>query len=240
MGSTETIAQVHPKQLTEALHQAALDKGSVFQRGRVEHIEIADKDGKPTVVGVRVDGHVIECDKVVVAMGPWSATVAKGLELPPVYGQKYHSVLVQNARELSQAVFFQGLDDPEVYPRPKGEVYVTGFPDAPVLVEEEPGKEEVRQGVVDKLVGAMKLVSKEVGEAPITKAQACHLPIAPDGDPIIGKHPTVEGAYLATGHGCWGILLAPATGLAMSELMLDGKATSVDLGPFDPKRFLNR
>jgi hypothetical protein len=38
------------------------------------------------------------------------------------------SVLMQNKRELTQAVFFQGLGDPEVYPRPKGEVYVTGFP----------------------------------------------------------------------------------------------------------------
>ena len=35
---------------------------------------------------------------------------------------------MQNKRELTQAVFFQGLGDPEVYPRPKGEVYVTGFP----------------------------------------------------------------------------------------------------------------
>ena len=44
------------------------------------------------------------------------------------------SVLMQNERELTQAVFFQGLGDPEVYPRPKGEVYVTGFPGLPLLV----------------------------------------------------------------------------------------------------------
>ena len=33
-----------------------------------------------------------------------------------------------------QAVFFQGLGDPEVYPRPDGDVYVTGFPDPPAEV----------------------------------------------------------------------------------------------------------
>ncbi len=44
-----------------------------------------------------------------------------------MYGQKYHSVLYKNARTLTQAVFFQGLGDPEVYPRPEGEVYVTGW-----------------------------------------------------------------------------------------------------------------
>ena len=47
----------------------------------------------------------------------------------------------------------------------------------------------------------------------------------------------VAGAYVATGAGCWGILCGPATGLAMSELVLDGAASSVDLAPFDPSRF---
>ena len=35
----------------------------------------------------------------------------------------------------------------------------------------------------------------------------------------------------------WGILWAPVSGLAMSELILDGKASVVDLAPFDPGRF---
>lgn len=210
--------QVHPKQLTEALFEEAKQRGCSLKAGRVEKIEIEDKDGTPTVVGVRVDGEVIACDKVVIAMGPWSSSAAQGLHLPPMFGQKYHSVLVQNKRELSQSVFFQGLGDPEVYPRPKGEVYVTGYPDAPIQVEEGPGDEEVRQDVCDRLLGAMKMVSTEVGEAPVTKTQACHLPISVDGDPMIGKHPKVEGAYIATGHGCWGILNAPATGLALSEV----------------------
>jgi len=194
--------QVHPKELTEALFKEAKQRGCELRTGRVEKIEIEDKEGVPTVVGVRVDGEVIPCDQVVIAMGPWSSSAAQGLQLPPIFGQKYHSVLVQNKRELSQSVFFQGLGDPEVYPRPKGEVYVTGFPDAPVQVQEAPGDEEVRQEIVDRLLSAMKAVSTEVGEAPVTKTQACHLPVSVDGDPIIGQHPKVKGAFIATGHGC--------------------------------------
>lgn len=34
-----------------------------------------------------------------------------------------------------------------------------------------------------------------------------------------------------------GIAWAPACGLAMAELILDGECTSVDLSPFDPARF---
>jgi glycine/D-amino acid oxidase-like deaminating enzyme len=43
-------------------------------------------------------------------------------------------------------------------------------------------------------------------------AQSCHLPVSSDGLPIMGKLPDVTGAYVATGHGCWGILNSPATG----------------------------
>jgi glycine/D-amino acid oxidase-like deaminating enzyme len=39
---------------------------------------------------------------------------------------------------------------------------------------------------------------------------------------------------LATGHSVWGMLNAPATGEAMSELILDGAARHVDLTPFAP------
>ena len=37
--------------------------------------------------------------------------------------------------------------------------------------------------------------------------------------------PGVAGAYVATGHGPWGMLNAPATGLALAELIADGAAS---------------
>jgi len=75
-----------------------------------------------------------------------------------------------------------------------------------VQVEEAPGEEELRAERADRLVHAIKVVSQEVGEATVTKKQACYLPISADGEPLIGRHPKVSGAYIATGHGCWGIL----------------------------------
>jgi hypothetical protein len=54
--------------------------------------------------------------------------------------------------------------------------------------------------------------------------------------PLIGAVPGVEGAYVATGHSVRGMLNAPATGEAMSELILDGAARHVDLAPFAPER----
>ena len=37
-----------------------------------------------------------------------------------------------------------------------------------------------------------------------------------------------------------GFKISPAIGLVMSELLLDGKASSVDIGAFHPQRFAER
>ena len=52
----------------------------------------------------------------------------------------------------------------------------------------------------------------------------------------MGQVGGIDGAYVATGHNCWGILNAPASGEAMAELIADGAARSTDLTPFDPAR----
>jgi glycine/D-amino acid oxidase-like deaminating enzyme len=79
-------------------------------------------------------------------------------------------------------------------------------------------------------------VSTALAAATITRRQACYRPVTDDGLPLIGRVPGLAGAYVATGHGPWGMLNAPATGLALAELMTDGQASSVDLRAFDPAR----
>lgn len=61
-------------------------------------------------------------------------------------------------------------------------------------------------------------------------------PITPDGLPILGRLGGLDNLFVATGHQMMGVTLAPATGKAMAELMLEGSA-SVDLEPFSPSRF---
>ena len=57
-----------------------------------------------------------------------------------------------------------------------------------------------------------------------------------DAMPLMGAIPEVAGAYVATGHNCWGMLNAPASGYAMAELIADGCSRSIDLSPFAPQR----
>lgn len=59
----------------------------------------------------------------------------------------------------------------------------------------------------------------------------------PDWHPILDRVPGIEGLYCMVGFSGHGFKLAPAIGKAMSELVLDGGATSTDLTPLRFSRF---
>ena len=61
-------------------------------------------------------------------------------------------------------------------------------------------------------------------------------PVTPDGLPAIGRLPGVPNVCVATGHQMLGVTLAPSTGHALAQLLLDGRS-DIDLAPFDPARF---
>ncbi len=125
--------------------------------------------------------------------------------------------------------------EPEIFPRPDGEVYVCGMAD-PAPLPDSPDAVDVNEASCAVLARAAGRVATSLAAAPITRQQACYRPVTDDGLPLIGRVPGVAGVYVATGHGPWGILNAPATGQALAELITEGAATSVDLGPFDPAR----
>ena len=92
------------------------------------------------------------------------------------------------------------------------------------------------EDAVKKLRKTASELSATLDEGRILNSQACYLPWSPDTKPIISAIPNYEGAFIATGHGCWGILNGPATGLAMASLILD-KPTEIDISEFSITRF---
>lgn len=108
------------------------------------------------------------------------------------------------------------------------------LPDDPEQISSSPESIKVLKRVA-------RAVSTKLGEgeAQVRAEQACFLPCTDDGIPVIGELPDVKGCYVATGHSCWGILNGPATGAAMAELVLDGKASIIDLTRFCPSRFVS-
>lgn len=126
-----------------------------------------------------------------------------GLDLPRIHGLKGYSVTLAAEGVPAHALFmdYRLADgralEPEIIPRPDGTVYVCGMADLQPLPESPEGVEVSEAGCAT------------LAAATIARRQACYRPVTDDGLPLIGRVPRVAGAYVATGHGPWGMLNAP-------------------------------
>src|SRR6266849_2865989 len=239
LGSPETTAQVHPAAFTAAMMRAAEAQGAEWRAGRVTGLaRTADR-----VTGVEADGETIAGDAVVIAMGPWSILAAAWLPLPAVFGLKGHSLVFATGTDVpAEAAFLEyreangAVQTPELFPRPDGTTYVCAISsEAPLPLD--PAEVVPDPGAIARLQSMCSDLSPVLASTEVLARQACFRPVTRDGLPLIGRVPGIEGAYVATGHGVWGILNAPATGETMAELIIEGAAHTVDLRRFDPDRF---
>ena len=225
----ESPAQVDPYRYTLALVTAAERRGAVVRSGRVTGV-VRDAN---RVTGVRIgDGdRVIEGDAVVIAMGPWSAEAAAWLGVPvPVVPLKGQIVRVRPPRPLRPFSFGHGGD--YVITKPDGLVFL-GTTEEHVGFNREP-----TESARDQIVAFARRYTSAFDNAEVVAQTACLRPLSADGRPFVGAVPGLAGCYVATGHGRQGILMAPPTGRALVELMLDGASACLDLAPFDPGRVL--
>ena len=240
LGSPQTTALVEPRAFTTGLMRAAEMHGAVLRHGTV--VDLARSPGGAVRGATLASGEIVEGDAVVIAMGPWSILAARWLPLPAVFGYKGHSLVFETGATIpAEALFLEyreasgELLTPELFPRADGTTWVCAISTLqPVPVD--PADVAPDKGAHARLEALCRNISPALAAAPIKARQACFRPVTADGLPLIGAVPGIDGAYVATGHSVWGMLNAPATGEAMSELILDGAARQVDLGPFAPTR----
>jgi len=124
-------------------------------------------------------------------------------------------------------------DDVYLVPRPSGELLIGA------TVERVGFQRTVTaEGISSLLAAAIGLVPS-LGPLPIVRTWYGFRPWAPDGLPIMGPWPDVEGLWVATAHFRNGILLAPITAHLMTEWMVSGEP-GVRVEEFAPQRFLSR
>jgi glycine/D-amino acid oxidase-like deaminating enzyme len=61
--------------------------------------------------------------------------------------------------------------------------------------------------------------------------------MTPDHNPVLGEHPAVRGLVFASGFSGHGLMMSPATGLVVSELVRLGASRTFDITPFAVDRF---
>lgn len=76
---------------------------------------------------------------------------------------------------------------------------------------------DVREEVVDMIMGGLRAALPAVREVGISHQWCCFRPRHPDRRPVIDRVPGLANAWLTSGHFRTGILNAPATGLAIAR-----------------------
>lgn len=240
LGNPETTAIVPPRTFTTAMMEAAQRHGARLQIGQITGL-VRSADGS-AVKGVAVDGSNVAADAVVIAMGPWSVLSAQWMALPAVFGLQSPSLVYNTGTDVAADALFLDYQDGsgeavsiELFPRGDGTTHITAFSDqSPLPID--PAAVKPDPHAIERLEAIAARLSPAFRPERIVARQSCFRPVTQDGLPLIGAAPGLEGAYVATGHSVWGILNAPATGEALAELIADGTARSLDLGPFDPAR----
>jgi sarcosine oxidase subunit beta len=74
-------------------------------------------------------------------------------------------------------------------------------------------------------------------KAQIARGWAGLYEISPDNHAILGKVPGLEGFILANGFSGHGFQHSPAVGKVISELILEGKASTIDISSLSIERF---
>ncbi|GAA5957247.1 hypothetical protein JCM3765_000403 [Sporobolomyces pararoseus] len=139
---------------------------------------------------------------------------------------------------------------PEFFVRKNGLIFVAGensipesaAPSSVGLPNKLPSTvDEVKEMIDEECVGRLKRAAgavspflKEENGAVVERSQFCYRPISSDREPIVGF--IEKDVLIATGHGPWGITLAPGTGKVIAEMVL-GQKLSANVDGLSPARF---
>lgn len=174
-----------------------------------------------TAAGVMLEGgEILEADAVILATGAYSQGLSRelGLRLPVQPGKGYHRDLPVPPGHRPSLGITCVLSETSVFCTPlEGLLRLAG------TLEFSGINHELRRARLEQLTVSASTYLKDIGErAP--SSEWCGLrPCTPDGLPIIGPVPGVEGAFVATGHAMLGLTLGPVTGRLMAEYILDGR-----------------
>ncbi len=186
------------------------------------------------VRGVRTRRETISAPVVVNAAGPWAGQVARlaGVRLPVRPSRRHvvttrpfpgapprHTLVIEFAstfyfhRESGGLLFGMSREEPDGFDTSVDPHFL------PQILA----------------VGLRRFPS--LGDAELGRSWAGLYEMTPDAHPILGEAVELPGFFLANGFSGHGFQHAPAVGLLLSETILDGKATTLDISPLGPGRF---
>ncbi len=221
--------QIDNRRLMTALQAAARNSGVEFRtHTEAREMLIESVAGRSRIAGVKTARGEIRARTVVVAAGSWSSLLrcdeATRFEVEPVRGQM---VAIETPAPAPRHVIYSRRG--YLVPR------LGGYMIAGSTTERVGYDKRVTAGGLASIIKNAIEIMPCLAHQPVTETWAGLRPRAPDDLPILGADPRVEGLIYATGHYRNGVLLAPITAQAISELIIKGQS-SVNIAPFSVAR----
>jgi glycine oxidase len=212
-----------PQRLVEALRADARRLGAVLVTDRALRVDRVD--GR--VAGVTGEADRYPAGDVVLAAGAWSGLLEglpRSIPVQPVRGQMAALPWPTN---IPRAILYHK----DCYLLVRGSEAIIGS-----TMENVGFRSEVTTAGLARIFAATVVLCPGLIRSKIKRSWAGLRPMTPDGLPIIGGEPLVEGLWYATGHGRNGILLAGITGVLVRQLM-NREAPSAGLQGLAADRF---
>ncbi len=209
--------------LGDALVRDGVRRGAMLEFAAAHSLCVAN--GR--VTGVTTTAGERRAPIVVLAAGAWSSALAglpRPLPVEPVRGQMLRTAWPE---EVPERVLF----GPDGYVVPRRGSAIIGS-----TMEHAGFDTRTTEAGLASIRSAAAALVPAFADLPVAESWTGLRPVTPDGRPIIGRDPELEGLVYATGHGRNGILLGPLTGDLVADLVVRGE-TSHDLAPYSITRF---
>jgi sarcosine oxidase subunit beta len=222
-----------PSGLTQGYATLARTAGATLELGTEVETVVVDRGA---VRGVRAGGEEVSAPVVVNAAGPWARLLAAtaGIELPLEPIPRH--VLVTGAFEgmpSRRTLVIDAVSSFYFHREGGGILMGMGSP------SERPSFDTTsdERFVAEELLPTAVRVFPPIESASIEHSWVGLYEMTPDRHPIIGEAPGVRGFYLANGFSGHGFQHAPVVGKLLSELIVDGAASTVDVSGLGLERF---
>jgi glycine/D-amino acid oxidase-like deaminating enzyme len=222
--------------LVQALRKKAQSLGARYVAAEVTSLQ---REGARVLAALTGNGERHACDTLVNAAGPWSRGIAAmlGIDLP-VHARRRSIFNFKSPARLARCPLV--IDPNGVYFRPEGETFICGVSPAAEHDADDLPLSEVDHALFDDIIWPTLAARVPQFEAlRVQNAWSGYYEYnVLDQNAIIGMHPSVTNCIFANGFSGHGLQQGPATGRGISELILQGRYTTLDLSELGFERVL--
>ena len=216
---------VNPHRLVAGMVDLFVSRGGEYRQFSVEMIKVANE-----TVSLSGPGGVLVANRVLIAAGAWSRTLARlcGDNVPLDTERGYHLMLPESTRSLLNGPVVNGessfvLSPMEMGIRISGQIEFAGLTATPNYAR------------MRSLLPAAKRMLPDLDTHEESVWMGCR-PSLPDSLPVLGFASNTHQVLYAFGHQHLGMTLGAITGLVIADLVA-GRKPVMDVFPYRPNRF---